>query len=37
VRLATMQKYCHASDRNVRHDQSKNHNLPPSPIEVAIC
>jgi hypothetical protein len=35
--LATMQKNRHAGDRDVGDDQSKDHNLPPSPIEVAIC
>jgi len=37
MRLAAMQKNCHAGDRDMRHEQGKHHNLPPGPIEIAIC
>jgi hypothetical protein len=36
VRLAAVQKNSNASNGDVRHSQGKQHNLPPSPIEVAV-
>ena len=36
VRLAAMQKNSDASDSDMRQRQGKEHNLPPSPIEVAM-
>ena len=36
VRLAAVQENSNACDRNVGYRQGKQHNLPPSPIEVAM-
>jgi hypothetical protein len=36
VRLAAVQKNSNASNGDVCHSQGKQHNLPPSPIEVAV-
>ena len=36
VRLTTMQKNGHASNRDVGHHQGKKHDLPPCPIQKSI-
>ena len=36
VRLAAVQENSNACDRNVGYRQGKEHNLPPSPVEVAV-
>jgi hypothetical protein len=36
VRLAAVKKNSDASNSDMRQRQSKEHNLPPSPIEVAV-
>jgi hypothetical protein len=36
VRLAAVQENSNACDRNVGYRQGKQHNLPPSPIKVAM-